>query len=78
MEETHLKEQDIINCGWRKSGNPNFYGIYGGSTVIHYGLHVLGNNKYKIDLGDIPDVLFNGEIKNKSELKKIMKMVGIN
>ena len=73
----YLDEQDILECGWVKSGNSNFYGIYGGSTVIHYGFHVLGNNKYKIDLGDIPNVIFDGIIKNNSELKRIMKMLGI-
>jgi hypothetical protein len=67
-----LDEQDIIDLGWKEIG-----GMYlkEGEGFKRW-LVLCDDNKIRID-GEYDDRYFDGAIKNKSELKRIMQMLKI-
>ena len=85
-----LDAADIEECGWEKLGSawynlktvPGKLGYY-----LYVRIRIVGNDAlvkaYRYDPQDNPDdiqeetTLFDGIILNKSELKKIMKMINI-
>ena len=73
MEVTRVKyldKEDIESLGWTKS-NKNFF------TISKYIL--LQGFNYNLEIMTYEgDVFFRGIIKNKSELKKLMKQLGID
>jgi len=79
----HLDRQDIEELGWKYSNLSNTYSIELNdmSSVLTNGiwLDIQSNNRIKIIDCRLPrhEVVFNGYIKNKSELKKLMKMLNI-
>lgn len=72
-----LDEEDIIDCGWAEIEN------YGGNikkfNIGRYYFWV-EDEQMIISQGSpyYPCAVFIGDIKNKSELKQLMKMLGIN
>lgn len=69
----HLCHEDIVRCGW---------GIGSGSldyNLLHFQLDIDLEDRNKITLTDQYNnsTLFLGTIRNRSELLRIMKMVGI-
>ena len=72
----YLDEEDIIECGfakdfgWQEINPPfkfgNFYLFYDDDRIV-----ISEGSPY------IPDAIFIGTIKNKSELKRLMKQLGI-
>jgi hypothetical protein len=80
----YLDQTDIEECCWKKHTEyPNCFINY------NYFFNVIGNNVYviqpkdlalhqdKIDCALTSAILFQGTIKNKSELKKVMNMLMI-
>jgi hypothetical protein len=68
----YLDEADIEECGWISRNDGITYEL--GDCV----LGLFDTNRVMIEsVGEIDGTLFDGTIKNKSELKKIMQMVGI-
>lgn len=76
----YLDQSDIESLGfvYTKTDKYNPYGLvneyfksdsYGGLTLQHY------PDTYHVSLND-DNVLFSGKIKNKSELQKVLKMIG--
>lgn len=72
----YLDKEDIESLGFKKISN-NWW-----STNLYSDGHQLLkiNNNYEISYGrhEVRDILFSGNIKNKSELKKLMKQLKIN
>ncbi len=79
----HLDRSDIEELGWVYSSISNIYSIELNdmSSIITNGIwmYIQSNERIKIIDCRIPmhEVVFNGYIKNKSELKKLMKMLNI-
>lgn len=72
----HLDQEDIESLGWQSDGT-DYPVIF--NEDIFYRLIFYNNNKYEIRCSH-PSYQFGGflgTIKNKSELKKIMKQLGI-
>lgn len=78
----YLDQEDIESLGWK----PGMIKI-GNNTIDVYGLgeYVITETKYKLDISLVTYIvksklnrIFRGTIKNKSELKKLMKQLGIN
>lgn len=86
----YLDKKDIESLGWKFTGKSidiwfkkegMFFAVSGGHKFtaykLQYGLH---DNRLKVEafFGEESEgVLFEGIIKNKSELKKLMKQLGI-
>lgn len=71
----YLDKKDIEELGWKKD---SYNAIINTFTKDKYVLELNSNNRIIIidnQFGE--EIHFNGYIKNKSELKKIMKMIGI-
>lgn len=84
----YLDRQDIEACGWRfmaaavdiwfeKEGVFDMGSFRAYKIRLHYGLDDKRLFIYADDPGNEDYMLFRGTIKNKSELLRIMKMVGI-
>ena len=81
----YLDQEDIESLGWIYSSTRKEWEIWTKNRDLYYGIkeqHVDG--KYDIFFIQtnkeihIPTILFKGTIKNKSELKKLMKQLGID
>jgi len=73
----HLDREDIESLGWISKSNINYYFINEG-IIWNYELHIYRDGKtITISNGGNRD-RFEGIIKNKSELKKLMLQLGIN
>lgn len=82
----YLDNEDVESCGWRKK---NAFGVYeivasidglGKTTYClqdSNNMRFLQNNVWRIT-NEWHETIFFGSIKNKSELKQLMKMLGIN
>lgn len=86
----YLDQEDIESLGWNYTGRGVdlwfskegiFFAVSGGHKFteykLQYGLH---DNRLKIEAffgGESEGILFEGIIKNKSELKRLMKQLGI-
>lgn len=70
----YLDKEDIESLGFHSEDNGECYNLQIGFDL--YGLYPWENNRIHI----IKDMktLFNGVIKNKSELKKLLKQLNIN
>lgn len=80
----HLDREDIEECGWWfDDENGNRAEIEGGGYIlfIQNNRDILIKQEYKYNRKENYyigfNTLFDGTIKNKSELKRIMKIVGI-
>ncbi len=69
----YLDKSDIESCGWEFTDK----GIFIGNDSLTW---ITENNKSHIGIRNVltHEVFFNGTIKNKSELKKIMKQINID
>jgi hypothetical protein len=73
-----LDEQDIIDLWWSKKDIANIYELvpfWEGRS--EKGVNVTIFKKYETEHGYLRKTIFNGNIKNKSELKRIMQMLKI-
>lgn len=78
----YLDEQDIIDLGWKKEERSY---TYKDSDHFHYELTldedrelILTKSHYKVNLKKWTFyTVFMGQLKNKSELKRLMKQLGI-
>lgn len=70
-------KEDIEACGWVHDPSWKNYTTY--LIANQFKLCHKGGNRYGIyeNVGQWNKVCFEGEIKNKSELSRVMKMVGI-
>jgi hypothetical protein len=69
----YLDQQDIKSLGFEE----NFYGFWLNNKCLHFD----GSTYITIDNGESQDqqvFYFQGNIKNKSELVKLLKQLGIN
>jgi hypothetical protein len=78
----YLDRQDIIDLGWEYRTNLFYKNILFKkqqfSLVYNYSTCNVMISKKECNCNSHPNVhYFNGKIKNKSELKKIMQMIGI-
>jgi hypothetical protein len=78
----YLDRQDIIDLGWEYSTDLFYKNILFKkqqfSLVYNYSTCNVMISKKECNCNSHPNVhYFNGKIKNKSELKKIMQMIGI-
>lgn len=73
-----LDKEDIIDLGWNNLSRDGFYGFL---LNEHHLCFNEETNNYMITKHNSKTVknhnVFNGKIKNKSELKKLMKQIGI-
>ena len=68
----YLNQEDIENLGFVKWPDDNIYDL--GEFQLHLGRHT---DPYKVEIyDDNSQYCFVGVIKNKSELKKVLKMIG--
>lgn len=82
----YLDREDIENCGFLPviplNADREYYNVTHWTTEMHnnaWHIHKESNNTYRIEFGFSEynyDLYFKGEIKNKSELKRILKQVG--
>lgn len=88
IEIKYLDKEDIESLGWKFTGKSiDTWFIMEGSfdmgswtaykAILHYGFH---DQRLVIDIDDCGDsyTLFCGKCNNVSELKKLMKQIGIN
>lgn len=73
----HLDHDDIVECGWKEyvtSGAMAFFKLGEQTLNITY-----DTKRVLISVKDFGNnvVLFNGTIRNKSELQRIMRQIGI-
>ncbi len=79
----HLDREDIESFGWVHDPKLPFHKPEGDNRICfnkEKGRYILILNGYKVliykDTGSSHEGLFRGKIKNKSELKKILKQIG--
>jgi len=77
----YLDKEDIESLGWKHVGGKMLNGAMQNYAISDrpYILYYAENNKtyLSIDIGYEGTQIFRGAIKNKSELKKLMKQLGI-
>jgi NDP-sugar pyrophosphorylase family protein len=79
----YLDRQDIEECGWKFSSLAQNFSIITEedekNNKLGIWLEIMSNGRIKIIDCRIPihEVVFNGYIKNKSELQKLMKQLNI-
>lgn len=73
----YLDRQDIESCGWKMQVNSHYnqYNIHNEYNSI---ILKMTNDNFIVITDDYEVTRFRGTIKNISELKRIMKMIGIN
>lgn len=76
----YLDKEDIESLGWKYDTKENYYSYMDYKEFFKSNNTLFSNFKNKtIGIWDIAsNFKFNGIIKNKSELKKLMKQLGIN
>lgn len=76
-----LDREDIESLGWKALQTKGPYSLFirDGYEIRFFDIPVFGNGKFQVlslNGGD-HSFIFSGTVKNKSELKKLMKMLGI-
>lgn len=75
----YLDKEDIESLGWKYTPCRCLFEMYQNKeyNLYHYSIASEFNDKSWIEILKDEDYYFSGEIKNKSELKKLMKQLGI-
>lgn len=71
----YLDKSDIESLGWRFGTNDY---VFPENKNVTYGQYKLLFNNNELEIIHLSGTLFRGIIKNKSELKKLMKQLSIN
>jgi hypothetical protein len=74
----YLDKEDIESLGWANTSS-NFYTLnkYHMATHVDFNTHQIRIWTHEANVG-YSDIIFDGTIKNKSELKVLMKQLGID
>lgn len=82
----YLDETDLIELGWTKDDDyfkivEGYYDKEDDLTGFEYNLRIdnfgLYITEYRISYGEAVNYIFQGQVKNKSEMKKLMEMLNI-